>query len=364
VIENTDESGVRAGKPFDNLPIQRIAITLGALLIYHFATFVPLPGVDPNVSANFFTNDRANLPFQRVSGFMLGTVPMFSALILAEFIMLFSTTVRQWQHDPKTATRFQRCLLAVALLLSAVQAWGLASGLEDIKSGLVIEPGTAFRISTAVSMMAATCLIALLANFITKHGVGNGFWLLFLTPVLANAPAQVSTQLSAATSGAIPVAGLLIPIALVTATAISLVALERASPGLAASEGLIWPPILAGVVAVWMLTPMLLLYPEAIEGASQATAPRHIMLLVAQAVLIPALTLWRIQCLSETGSTTLKIGSPVTVAFVLTAIVMSADAALAWSGMTALPDGQSLVIVVSVALSVLAAVRTAKPNAA
>ena len=360
--ETGAQSKPAAVPPFAGSLLRRSAITLGGLLIYHFASFIPLPHIDANAAADFFANDGAHLPFQRLSGFMLGTIPMFSALILAEFIMLFSTTMRNWQLDPKS--NFHRGVLAIALLLSAFQAWGMAKGLEGINSGLVIEPGGAFRISTAVSFMAATGLIAWLASIITKHGLGSGFWLLFLTPALANAPTHAGNLVSAVTTGAIAPAGFLILIVFVILAAFALVALERANPGLAASEGLIWPPLLAGVAAAWLLAPMVLFVSaeNIIDSAVQTTAPGHLLRLIALAVLVPALTLWRIQSLKESGSA-VPISSPVTIAFVLTAILIAAELAIARLGLPNMQDGPTLIILVSVALSVLASARNAKPKA-
>ncbi|MGB8181062.1 MAG: preprotein translocase subunit SecY, partial [Stellaceae bacterium] len=47
----------------------RIWFTLGALIIYRLGTYIPLPGIDPQVLADVF---------QRNSGGLLGMVDMFS----------------------------------------------------------------------------------------------------------------------------------------------------------------------------------------------------------------------------------------------------------------------------------------------
>jgi hypothetical protein len=74
-----------------------------------------------------------------------------------------------------------------ALVLAGFQALGLANGLERLP-GLVEEPGFGFRAEIAVTLIAATALLAWLSHLVTRDGLGNGFWLLLITPYLASLP--------------------------------------------------------------------------------------------------------------------------------------------------------------------------------
>ena len=340
---------------FDPAIIQRIAVTLAALLITELGGRIPLPGVDAVAAAGFFAHDGAHLPFQRLSVFMLGVTPMFSALVLAEVLLLVSPAMRRRQVDPKTSEKFNRGILIAALAFTALQAWGIASGLENIPQ-LVAEPGFAFRVSALISMLAATGVLAWLASFITKHGLGSGFWLLFLAPTFASA---VNT---AVTSGSVPVAGLLMPLAFVAAVTFALVALERANSGIAAAGTLVWPVILANTAALWLLAPsMPFLATGQMDTAMHLISNGAPLRIIALAVFVPTFALWRMRSLTEARHPSAPFNTPITIALVLTAIMIAGDFVNAWSGLPAMPGGTTLVIVISVALSVLAIMRPSNP---
>ncbi len=359
------KSGPQTASPLIGAAIlPRAAITIGALLAYHFAGFIPLPGVDPDAAVAFFRDYGTNVPFQNVSGFMLGTVPLFAALIFAEVLMLVFPSLRQRQADPASRDGFWRGVVAAALAIAAIQSWGIASGLEAV-TGLVPEPGLGFRISTLVSMVAATLLIAWLAKIISKYGLGHGFWLLFLAPVCISAASTAAALVSGATSGDISAAALLLPLTYIAAAAFALTRLERANPGIAASESLIWPVAVASAAALWLLTPILpFLSVDQMNSVVAMTLPGQPMRLAALVVLIPAITLLRLHSLSEAGLLSATTRSALTVALVLAAIVIAGDLLIGWSGLSGIPDALALVILVSVALSMLPSVRTSKTGLA
>jgi preprotein translocase subunit SecY len=52
----------------------RIAVTVGALLVYRFGTFVPLPGLDPAALAELYRGSPNGI--HRLAIFALGILPM------------------------------------------------------------------------------------------------------------------------------------------------------------------------------------------------------------------------------------------------------------------------------------------------
>jgi len=330
----------------------RAAITLAAIAAYYFAGFIPLPGVDPDTAENFLRENGATLPFQAFSGFMLGTVPMFSALIFAEVLMLVFPSLRHLKESPETQKRFELGVLIAALAIAAFQAWGMASALENI-TGLVPQPGLGFRLSCVVAMIGATLLIAWLATLITKYGLGHGFWLLFLTPLLVSAVGAAAFAASGTGTGAVSAAAVLVLPVCIAAAGFVLYRLEYANPGSAEREMFIWPVVLASAASGWLLLPlMFFVQPEQMTTLTSLAAPGQPLRLLALAVLIPAVTYMRFESVTGIPPETGKGSSPLAVALGLTAIMIAGDLLSVWSGLPAVPDAQALIILISVALAV------------
>ncbi|MEQ1578550.1 MAG: hypothetical protein ABL894_12965 [Hyphomicrobium sp.] len=359
MAQDLDAHTTPTAGPVDTSLLQRTIITLAALLLAHACSWIPLPGIEPVAAADLFETSGSHLPFQRLSMFMLGLIPMLSALILAETAMLVFPELRQLHTGQATRHAVERGILSVAFVFAAIQAWGMAIAFEDVQ-GLVTAPGPAFRIMCIASMVGATGLLAWLASIITKHGLGSGFWLLLLTPALAGA-ASLSTGLFAAVqAGNASAAAMLVPLVFMAAVALALTALERTNPGAAANAALIWPAILATAAISWLLVPLLpFLEPQQFDVALQIVAPGQPLRMGLLAVLVPLLTLWRHHSLVNAAHPRAALKTPLTVGLVLAAILLSGDALVAWSGLPAVPDAKALIIAVTVAIAILQGVRTA-----
>jgi preprotein translocase subunit SecY len=168
---------------------QRLLVTLAVVCIYRLGCHIPLPGVDPAALASLARFGRISaLTAEHVSIFALGVIPIFSALMVVEFLKLIVPTFARWAaRDRYNAGRVNRGVRYIALLLAAFQALGMARALPNI-SGLVPEADWTFPLTTVVTFVAATALLGWLGDQITRHGFGNGFWILLLTPALLHLP--------------------------------------------------------------------------------------------------------------------------------------------------------------------------------
>jgi preprotein translocase subunit SecY len=87
------------------------------------------------------------------------------------------------------------------ILLSVVQAWGIAIYLEhqtQIVGGmqLVYAPGLRFQLLTVLTLTAGTTLIMWLGEQITERGIGNGMSLIIFAGIVAQLPRAVIATLS------------------------------------------------------------------------------------------------------------------------------------------------------------------------
>jgi preprotein translocase subunit SecY len=71
---------------------------------------------------------------------------------------------------------------------SQVSAVVLSVALGGVTMHLVLNPGWTFRAGVVLTFVGATPLLEWLSDRITLHGFGNGFWLLLITPFLAQLP--------------------------------------------------------------------------------------------------------------------------------------------------------------------------------
>jgi preprotein translocase subunit SecY len=79
-----------------------------------------------------------------------------------------------------------------AVLLTAIQGWVLASGLEayGASSGLqaVVNPGMLFRVGAVISLIGGTMFLLWLGEQITSRGIGNGVSLIIMAGIVAQLP--------------------------------------------------------------------------------------------------------------------------------------------------------------------------------
>src|SRR4051794_38708528 len=124
---------------------RRIVFTLGALLIFRLGSYIPLPGFNsPGLRSAGVTVVE---PF-RFSIFSLGILPYLSAAILIQLVSMVSSKLSALPRGGASGRRkVVRYTVALTLVLTAFQAFGVASGLQRIPN-LVGEPGGLFLLST------------------------------------------------------------------------------------------------------------------------------------------------------------------------------------------------------------------------
>jgi preprotein translocase subunit SecY len=192
---------------------KRIWFTLGALIIYRFGTYIPLPGIDPAAfEANFTGNKQGVLELfnmfsggavQRMAIFALNIMPYISASIIIQLLTSVFPTLealkKEGESGRKVINQYTRYLTVV---LAAFQAYGIAVGLES-QAGVVTEPGWFFRLSTVLTLMGGTMFLMWLGEQITSRGIGNGSSLIIFAGIVAAFPAAIVNTLELGRQGAI-----------------------------------------------------------------------------------------------------------------------------------------------------------------
>lgn len=194
---------------------QRILFTLGALIVARIGTYIPMPGIDPTVLAQQIQqtggglldvfNTLAGGAVNRMAIFALGIMPYISASII---IQLMTSVFPELEALKKEGAAGQKVINQYTrygtVALAAVQAWGIAIGLEHFGGAgqIVIHPGMFFRISAVITLTGGTMLLMWVGEQITSRGVGNGISLIIFAGIVAEFPRLLAQALESARTGA------------------------------------------------------------------------------------------------------------------------------------------------------------------
>src|SRR5918999_205976 len=146
---------------------KRIWFTLGALLVYRLGTYIPLPGINLEALQQAFQSQSSGVlgmfnmfaggAVERMAIFALGIMPYISASIIMQLMTSVVPTLealkKEGEQGRKVINQYTRY---GTVLLAAVQAYGLAIGLEGMtgpNGSAVIEPGLFFRFTTVVTIV-------------------------------------------------------------------------------------------------------------------------------------------------------------------------------------------------------------------
>src|SRR5262249_5202045 len=156
---------------------KRIWFTLGALLVYRFGTYIPLPGIDPSAWDQIFRTQAGGIlgMFNMFSGggihrmaiFALNIMPYISASIIIQVLTTVSPQLEQLKKEGEQGRKIiNQYTRYGTVVLAALQAYGISAGLEGAGS-VVTDPGWFFRISTVITLTGGTIFLMWLGEQIT-----------------------------------------------------------------------------------------------------------------------------------------------------------------------------------------------------
>jgi preprotein translocase subunit SecY len=221
---------------------RRIWFALGCLIVYRIGTYIPLPGIDPQVMAQIFAQQAGGImgmfnmfaggALERMSIFALGILPYISAAIIMQLMTAISPTVAQLKKEGEAGRKkINQYTRYLTLLLSTVQGYGLAVGLEAMggpAGSAVIDPGWFFRASTVITIVGGTMFLMWLGEQITARGIGNGISLIIFTGIIATLPGAIASMLDLGRTGAISTLFIVLILVIGLAVITFIVFMERA----------------------------------------------------------------------------------------------------------------------------------------
>lgn len=202
---------------------RRLWFTLGALVIYRFGSYVPIPGIDPAALEQIFEQNAGGIlgmfdmfaggALGRMTIFALNIIPYISASIIMQLMMAASPQLGQLKKEGESGRKkINQYTRYGTVFLASFQSLGIAIGLENLPGPLgyaVIDPGVFFRISTVITLVGGTMFLVWLGEQITQRGVGNGISLIIFAGIVANLPSALLGTLELGRTGAFSMAFLL-----------------------------------------------------------------------------------------------------------------------------------------------------------
>ena len=221
---------------------KRIWFTLAVLVVYRLGTYIPIPGIDPDVLAEIFRQNQGGIlgmfdmfaggAFGRMTIFALNVLPYISASIIMQLLTTVSPHLEQLKKEGEAGRKkINQYTRYGTVLLAAVQSYGMAVGLENMAAGganAVIDPGLFFRLSTVVTVTGGTIFLMWLGEQITARGIGNGISLIIFAGIVANLPAALATTLELGRTGALSGGFIMLLLVMVIGVIAFIVFIERA----------------------------------------------------------------------------------------------------------------------------------------
>ena len=220
---------------------KRIWFTLGALIIYRLGTYIPMPGIDPTVLKDIFSQNAGGIlgmfdmfaggALSRMTIFALNIMPYISAAIIMQLMTAVSpsleTLKKEGEVGRKKINQYSRYL---TVLLAAVQGYGISVGLENMSAGgasAVLYPGLFFRVETVITLVGGTIFLMWLGEQITARGIGNGISLIIFSGIVANLPQALAGTLELGRTGALSAGFIIFLLVMAVAVIATIVFIER-----------------------------------------------------------------------------------------------------------------------------------------
>lgn len=221
---------------------QRLLFVLGALIVYRLGTYIPIPGIDPQILEQIFKQHASGVlgvfnmfsggALSRMTIFALAVMPYISASIIIQLMGVAVPQLAQLKKEGEAGRRkINQYTRYGTLLLALLQSYGIATGLEGMNSNgqsAVMHPGLFFQFTTVVTLTGGTMFLMWLGEQITQRGIGQGISLIIFTGIVAELPTAFASTFEMGRKGLIATPVILMIMVLVLGLIALIVYMERA----------------------------------------------------------------------------------------------------------------------------------------
>lgn len=217
---------------------QRLWFVFVALVVLRLGSFVPIPGIDAAVLAQFFDQQKGTIvemfnmfsggALERASVLALGIMPYISASIIMQLLTVMTPKFAELKKEGEAGRRkISQYTRYGTLVLATVQSIAIARSLPEMMQGLVINAGFGFYFTAVVSLVTGTMFLMWLGEQITERGIGNGISIIIFAGIVAGMPSAVGQTAEMARQGELHLLVLLLIGVVVFAITFLVVFVER-----------------------------------------------------------------------------------------------------------------------------------------
>ncbi|MCX6632370.1 MAG: preprotein translocase subunit SecY [Candidatus Solibacter sp.] len=182
---------------------KRLLFALGLLAVYRLGGHIPTPGINIVRWEEFFNSNSGSIfgffdlfaggNIRRLTVFALGIMPYITASIILQLLTVVVPTLEKLQKEGELGRRkITQWTRYLTIILSVLQSFGIAQGLQAMQQGIVINPGIGFVFLTIISLTTGTAFIMWLGEQISERGIGNGMSLIIFTGIVVGLPNAIA----------------------------------------------------------------------------------------------------------------------------------------------------------------------------
>ena len=217
---------------------KRIWFTIGALIIFRFLSFVPLPGINPIALKAFMERNSGGILdfFNMFSGgalanyslITLGVMPYITASIVVQLAASLHPSLASLKKEGESGRRkLNQYSRYGAVFLSLLQGYAALRN-ADVQ-GFAVDPGLLFYGAGLISLVGGTMFLLWLGEQITSRGIGNGTSLIIMAGIVAQMPMFFGNMFTQYGTGAIGGLTVALMLGMVVAMILFICFMERAT---------------------------------------------------------------------------------------------------------------------------------------
>jgi preprotein translocase subunit SecY len=182
---------------------KRVLFTLGLLAVYRLGGHIPIPGINAQRWADFFSHNQGSIfgffdlmvggNIRRLTIFALGIMPYITASIILQLLTVVVPTLEKLQKEGELGRRkITQWTRYLTVILAVIQSFGIGASLQAAQGNFVDNPGIGFILMTIISLTTGTAFIMWLGEQITDRGIGNGMSLIIFAGIVVGLPNAIS----------------------------------------------------------------------------------------------------------------------------------------------------------------------------
>jgi len=216
----------------------RIWFTVGALIVFRFLSYVPLPGINPLALKAFMDRSQGGIldvfnmfsggALSRYSLISLGIMPYITASIVVQLAASLHPALAALKKEGESGRKkLNQYTRYGAVLLTVIQGY-VAAG-NAVTQGFAVTSGLMFYIPCIISLLGGTMFLLWLGEQITSRGIGNGVSLIIMAGIVAQMPPFFVNLFEGGRSGSVNGFTIVLMIALVVGMILFICFMERAT---------------------------------------------------------------------------------------------------------------------------------------